>query len=335
MVKSDPLNWIIVGIGDGKMVRAMWYQKLGGLPKFEAYDMSDRSNRALYNKLVAESKSAGVEPPKKDAPKVDPPRKDPAKKDPPRKDPPRKDLPKKDPGLIVKTALSIAYAPPIDEDGWCAVISKPASMTNAKIEFRYDRKETGAAVTCFTNVRVDRVIEPLANNDPDSQILALVGGQRVGDAAIKRADLDPTAWELQGGTNNPQVMATKMGASVEYGLASNALKASLVPKSSLSIPDGAKRFVIWIKPDGSNNNLFARFKDETGAEFKVFLGMLNADTDRNGWRAVVVPFVDLPLSGGPVPKGKLEWVSVFSVEAADKNQPKSGTIEFGPAAYEF
>ena len=208
-------------------------------------------------------------------------------------------------------------------------------MANAKIEFRYDRKETGAAVTCFTNVRTQRMIEPLANNDSDSQILALIGSQRIGDASIKQADLDPPAWHLQGGTNNPQVIATKMGASVEYGLASNALKASLVPKSIQPIPVGAKRFVIWIKPDGSNNNLFARFKDETGAEFKVFLGVLNTDTDRNGWRAVVIPLIDVPLSVDSSPKGKLEWVSVLSVEAADKNQPKSGTIEFGPAAYEF
>ena len=340
MVKKDPLDWIIVGVGDAKMVRAMWYQKVGGLPRFEAYDMSDRSNRQLYNQLIAESKvtafiSDKSEPRKKDSPKKDPPKIELPKVDPRKKDPPRKDLPKKDSGPIIKTALSIAYAPPIDEEGWCAVISKPASMANAKIEFRYDRKETGAAVTCFTNVRTQRMIEPLANNDSDSQILALIGSQRIGDASIKQADLDPPAWHLQGGTNNPQVIATKMGASVEYGLASNALKASLVPKSIQPIPVGAKRFVIWIKPDGSNNNLFARFKDETGAEFKVFLGVLNTDTDRNGWRAVVIPLIDVPLSVDSSPKGKLEWVSVLSVEAADKNQPKSGTIEFGPAAYEF
>jgi hypothetical protein len=333
MVKKDPLDWIIVGIGEGKMVRAMWYQKVGGLPRFEAYDMSDRSNRQLYNRLLTESKGTTIVPAPKDTVKVDPPRKDPQKKTPPRKDPPKKDQ-----SPMVKTALTIAYAPPIDEEGWCALITKPASMANAKVEFRYDRKETGAAVTCFTNVRTERVIEPLANNDSDSQILALVSGQRIGDASIKRADLDPTAWQLQGGTNNAQVMTTKMGATVEYGLAIGALKASLAPKSSIPIPDGAKQFVIWIKPDGSNNNLFARFKDETGAEFKVFLGTMNADTDRNGWRAVVVPFVDLPsslLGGGAGPKGRLEWVSVLSVEAADKNQPKSGTIEFGPAAYEL
>ena len=341
MQKRDPLDWVIIGVGEGKMVRAMWYQKIGGLPKFEAYDMSDRANRKLYSQLMAESKTSPTAPDrlKVDLPKVDPPKKDPPKNDPPRKDPPKKDPPVKNPGPIVKTALTIAFAPPIDEEGWIAVIEKPTTMASAKVEFRYDRKETGANVTCFTNVKTDRVVEPLANNDSESQILALVGGQKVGDSRIMRVELDPAMWHLQGGVGNAQLSKTKMGASVDYTLAPGSLKCGLSPRQSLAMPDGAKKFVIWIKSDSSFNNLYAQFKDESGAVFQVFLGVLNADSDRLGWRAIVIPFVDLPASAvaavGKAPRGKLEWEHVLYIEAADKNHPKSGTIEFGPAAYEF
>ena len=332
MVKSDPLDWIIVGVGDGRMVRAMWYQKVGGLPKFEAYDMNDRANKRLYNKILNEEQVT----PKVDPPKIDPPKKDPPKKDPPKRDPPKSDPPKKGPGPIVKTALSIAYAPAIDEEGWCAIIEKPSSMANAKVEFTYDRRDTGASVRCFTNVKTDRVIEPLANNDAESQVVAMVAGKPVGDSRIMRVDLDSSLWTLVGEARKGDLVKTKLGATVDYAFGPGTIKCGLAPRTPVGIPDGTKRFVIWIKPDGSNNNLFARYKDETGAEFKVFLGMLNTDSDRNGWRAVVIPFVNFPLEAGQAaPKGKLEWVNVLYIEAADKNQPKSGTIEFGPAAYEF
>ncbi len=339
MQKKDPLDWVIIGVGEGKMVRAMWYQKIGGLPKFEAYDMSDRSNRALYNSIIAENKEAFTKPPEKPVVEPTPPVKQPPVKQPPVKQPPDKQPPVKQPSPIARTSLSIAFAPPIDEDGWCAVIQKPTSMASAKIEFRYDRKETGANVTCFTNVKTDRVIEPLANNDSDSTIVALVGGQRIGDCQIKRVDLNPTMWQLEGGFNNSKISRTKMGGSVDYVLSRESLRASLSPVQSIAIPDGAKRFVIWIRPDNSNNNFYAKFKDENGTVFQVFLGTLNSDTDRNGWRAVVIPFVNLPAdttsTGGSTPKGNLQWESLFMVEGADRNNPKSGTIEFGPAAYEF
>jgi hypothetical protein len=268
-----------------------------------------------------------------------PPVKQPPVKQPPVTQPPVKQPPVKQPGPIVRTALSIAFAPPIDEDGWCAVIQKPTSMANAKIEFRYDRRDTGAEVTCFTNVKVDRVIEPLANTDNESNILALVGGQKIGDSQIKRVDLDPSQWQIRGGSGNGQLEKTKMGGSVTYGLINGALKCGLSPIQEMTVPDGAKRFVMWIKPDGSMNNMYARFRDESGTVFQVFLGIMNTDTDRNGWRAVIVPFVDLPndvsTTGSNVPKGKLIWEHVLYIEAGDKNRPKGGVIEFGPAAYEF
>lgn len=331
MQKKDPLDWVIVGIGEGRMVRATWYQKLGLLPKFEAYDMADPSNRALYNSLLAESRVTTNPPVTKPPTDTKPPVKQPPVTQPPVKNPPIKQP-------IARTSLGIAFAPPIDEEGWCAIIQKPASMANAKIEFRYDRKDTGAAVTCFTNVKTDRVIEPLANTDDESNIVALVGGQRIGDSQIKRVDLDPAMWQIKGGVGNGQLERTKMGGSFLYGLSSGAPKCGLSPRDELAIPEGAKRFVMWIKPDNSMNNMYARFKDENGTVFQVLLGTLSSETDKNGWRAIVVPFVDLPsdaqVSGGQ-PKGKLVWEHVLYIESSDKNNPKGGTIEFGPAAYEF
>ncbi len=324
MVKSDPLDWIIIGVGEGKMVRASWYQKLGGLPKFEAYDMKDRSNRRLYNKLVAEANAAPAKP-------VDPPKKDPPKIDPPKKDPP---LITKNPGALVKTNLTIAYAPPIDSEGWCAVIEKPSSMANTKVEFQYNRKDTGADVSCFTNVKSDRLIEPLANNDSDSVMIAMVGGKPIGNSTIKRVELDPAMWVLKGGAGGETMTKTQMGGSIAYNLSAGILKIGLSPASPVQIPEGAKRFVIWIKPDGSMNNLYARFTDEAGGIFQVNLGVLNGDTDRNGWRAVVIPFVNLPSESG-TPTGRLQWDHLFYIEAGDKNNPKSGRIEYGPAAYEY
>ncbi|MEI8282992.1 MAG: hypothetical protein WCG75_11340, partial [Armatimonadota bacterium] len=325
--------WVTIGVSEGKMVRATWYQKLGGLPKFEAYDMKDRSNRRLYNKLIAEASATPSTP-------VEPPKKDPPKKDPPKKDPPKKDpntpitQPTKKPGTLVKTDLTIAYAPPIDTEGWCAVIEKPTAMANTKVEFQYDRKDTGAAVSCFTNVKTDRVIEPLANNDTDSVIVALVGGKPVGNCTIKRVDLNPTMWVLKGGAGGETMSKTQMGGTIAYNLSAGILKIGLSPVSPVQIPEGAKRFVIWIKPDGSMNNLYARFTDESGGIFQVNLGVLNGETDRNGWRAVVIPFVNLPAESG-TPTGRLQWDHLFYIEAGDKNNPKSGHIEFGPAAYEF
>jgi hypothetical protein len=348
MEKKDPLDWVIIGVGEGKMVRAMWYQKLGGLPKFEAYDMSDKANRSLYNQIIAESKVAPVKgdpnppvtkPPVTQPPVTKPPVTQPPVTKPPVTKPPVTQPPVKQPGPLVRTSLGIAFAPPIDDEGWCAIIQKPSSMASAKVEFRYDRKDTGANVTCFTNVKSDRVIEPLANNDSDSSIISMVGGKRIGDSQVKRVELNPTTWVLRSGSASQQLSKTQMGASVDYSFADGVTKCGLAPTSSIAIPEGAKRFVIWIKPDSSNNNLYARFKDENGAVFQVFLGTLNSDTDRNGWRAVVIPFVDLPSdttsTGGATPKGRLEWEHILYVEAADRNRPKGGTLEFGPAAYEF
>ena len=123
MQKRDPLDWVIVGVGEGKMVRATWYQKIGGLPKLEAYDMSDRSNRALYNSIIAESKSDASSPSKPISDPNPPVTKPPVTKPPvtkppvtiptPDRNPTTKPVVGKTPPLIVKTDLSIAFAPPI------------------------------------------------------------------------------------------------------------------------------------------------------------------------------------------------------------------------------
>ena len=55
----------------------------------------------------------------------------------------------------------------------------------------------------------------------------------------------------------------------------------------------------WCIADGSAHSRFdASFTDEAGGIFQVNLGVLNGDTDRNGWRAVVIPFVNLPAESG-------------------------------------
>lgn len=338
MEKKDPLDWVIIGVGEGKMVRATWYQKVAGLPKFEAYDMSDRANRQLYNRLIAESKV----PSARNIDTAPPPKKDPPKKDPPKTDPPKNDPPRNT-GPIVKTRLSLAFAPPIDAEGWCAIIGKPQGMANAKVEFRYERKETGAKVTAFVQASSERIVEPLAITDADSALVALLNGQKIADCRVQKVDIDPSAWEFRAykGTEfvSSPLMTSSSGASKAYEFSSEIQKCGLAPTNEGAIPEGAKRFVIWVKPDGSNNSLYARVKDEAGNVYQLFLGTLDSAADRQGWRAVVIPLSDIPgdsgLTSKSPPQGKLRWEHILYIEAGNRNQPKSGKLEFGPAAYEF
>ncbi|MBS1703219.1 MAG: cellulase family glycosylhydrolase [Armatimonadetes bacterium] len=331
MEKKDPLSWVVVGAGDGKMVRARWYQKLGGLPKFEAYDMADKSNRVLYNQIIEDSTSIAsndtVAPPKTgsggDASLATNP-------------------PKSVPGSAV-TQLSLAFAPPIDDEGWCAVITKPAGTTPSKVEFRYDRKTSGAKVTCFATANADRTVEPLADSDAQTMITALVGGQKVGDYSVQLVKMvtDDLEFRTYKGTEFEKGMMTAgvTGAAASYSLEAGSAGCGFMASKEMEIPDGAKRFVIWVKPDGSNNPLFVRVKDASGGIFQIPLGTLGSETDRNGWRVYIASLADLTaqasISGGGAPQGKLTWDHFLFVEAADKSRATSGKIEFGPAAYEF
>lgn len=346
MEKKDPLDWVILGVGDGKMVRATWYQKVGIMPKFEAYDMSDKANRTLYNRVMDESRNTTQ--PRVDAtqPKIEPitqPKTEPKTNN---TNITIKPIQPKNNTPNVKTLLNLAFAPPMDEDGWCAVIQKPTGMASAKVEFRYERKGSGAKVTCFATVSGERTVEPLANMDNEATILALVGGQKVGEMQVQCANIDLSQHELRAykgsDFSTSSIASVGKGGLANYSLSSEYLQAGIAPTKETLIPDGAKSFVIWVKPDGSNNNLYARLKDEAGTVFQIFLGSLDKSADKDGWRAVVIPLQSLSgakvttiPSNSSAPQGRLKWDHVLFVEAADRNQPKSGKIEFGPAAYEF
>lgn len=330
MQKKDPLEWVIVGAGDGKLIRARWHQKLGGLPKFEAYDMADRSNRALYNRIIDQSQvdtTVAVKPPVTTGTK------------------PPTDPPKTNSGtgkVPVVTAFDLAFAPPLDDEGWCAVISRPATTPKGRIEFRYERKESGAKVSCFASTNTERTVEPLADMDAETVIQAFMGTQKIGDFSMKKIDLVASDLVLKtwkdGNSTSSDVLGTQLGASAAYDLSSGAVGCGLEPKQRLDVPDGAQKLVIWIRSDSTNNRLSARLVDENGQVFRVDLGTLDGYDDRNGWRAVVIPVTNLPAStsgsGQSTPVGKLHWDSLLYVEPGDK-ATSNGKIEFGPAAYEF
>lgn len=335
MQKKDPLDWVIVGAGDGKLVRATWYQKVGGMPRFEAYDMADRSNRELYNRIVEESrKTSKIEP--KTTPKSGTQTEPTTTSGPFKKPDPKTASPN------LKTPLNLSFAPPIDADGWCAVITKPAGIPAWKVEFRYDRKETGAKVTCFATASSERTVEPLADTDLQTTILALVGGQKIGEYQVQMADMGTQSLELKSYRDGPDesrdLVASGVSASVAYELTAGTLSCGITPKLPMDVPEGAKKLVLWIKSDGSNNRFCAKVRDEAKRIFAIPLGNLDGAADRNGWRVVVIPLTDLTTdaSGASVgPTGKLQWDHLLYIEAADKAQPRGGKIEIGPAAYEF
>ena len=341
MQKKDPLDWVIVGAGEGRLVRATWYQRVGGMPRFEAYDMADRSNRALYNQIVEEYQSAlSAKPEQKIEPRLQP--KTPPKNDPKIVTPPVKKTDPKSLTPNLKTPLILSFAPPIDDEGWCAVILKPAGVAPWKVEFRYDRKQSGAKVTCFATASGERTVEPLADTDPETTILALVGGQKIGEFQVQKTDIVSRSFELRSYKNGPDeskdLVGTDMGTSVAYELSTAAQSCGIAPKQKVEVPEGAKKLVLWLKSDGSNNNLCAKVRDESGNIFVIRLGVLDSFADRNGWRAVVIPLIDLQveIAGSMVNSvGKLHWDHLLYIEAADLAQPKSGKIEIGPAAYEF
>ena len=155
-------------------------------------------------------------------------------------------------------------------------------------------------------------------------------------------DLNPAQMELKVYKGqNTEKLAVSLGdksSGVPYTFTRDVQSCGITPTQELEIPAAAKRFVIWIKPDGSNNNLFARIKDESGEVFQIPVCVLDQSTDRNGWRPLVIPLSELPATTTPTgktPQGKLRWDHLLYIEAGDKDHPKSGKIEFGPAAYEL
>ncbi len=291
--QKDPLDWVIVGAGSGKLVQARWYQKEAGV-KFSNLSLKDKKFKTLYASLTGSSELALV--PKSLAPKISPTK----------------------PIAQLMAGLDFAFAPPLDDDGWCVLIQKSSAET-AKLEFRYQRAN-GANVTCYARIESARAVEPLATIEDTTSFSVGMNGAIASSYRIQRAPLNFDEWSLQKeGKLSGELSAGQRGAIVSY---EGAGKALVAPKSRMAIPDGAKSLVVWMRPDGSANRLKSEFKDSSGQIVSIDLGSMEGATDRNGWRVVKIP-----LQGTGV-----EWVSLFAVEA---ERERGGTIEIGPAAYMF
>jgi hypothetical protein len=291
--QKDPLDWVIVGAGGGKLVQARWYQKEAGV-KFSNLSLKDKKFKTLYASLMGSSEAMPV--PKSVAPKVNPGK----------------------PISQLMAGLDFAFAPPLDDDGWCVLIQKSSAET-AKLEFRYQRAN-GANVTCYARIESARAVEPLATTEDTTSFSVGMNGAIASSYRIQRAPLNLDEWSLQiEGKLSGELSAGQRGAIVSY---EGAGKAFVAPKNRMVIPDGAKSLVVWVRPDGSANRLKSEFKDSSGQIVAIDLGSMEGATDRNGWRVVKIP-----LQGTGV-----EWVSLFAVEA---ERERGGTIEIGPAAYMF
>jgi len=101
------------------------------------------------------------------------------------------------------------------------------------------------------------------------------------------------------------------------------------PSAALAtIPPDADSLLLWIREDGSDNALRARFVDSTGQFFQPDMGRL-ATTD---WRATEIPLDGKTSTahwGGAndgVPHPPLRWDSLLLIDSANKAAPKSGEV---------
>lgn len=340
MQKKDPLEWVILGAGDGRLVRATWYQKVGAMPKFEEYDMADKSNRQLYNKFIEESQTVPVKPVVPDSGPAKPNKRVGDGKMPIPDKPVNNGATTTEQQTIVPGnlnssvlgSMSLAFAPPLDNDGWCAIIDKPATVANSKFEFRYERKSTGAKVTCFASATSSRTVEPLADNDEVTMISVLLGARKVGDFSLMKAGFAGADLALKVGNGSQfeegSLTPTEMGATFKYDFSARSNSCFIAGKQTIAIPDGAKRLVLWIKSDGSKNKISARVADESGKSEVIDLGTMEIPNDRNGWCAVMIPLNKISLTG------KLHWEALLAIDSAE-GTVQTGTLELGPAAYEF
>lgn len=305
--QGDPLRWVIVGAGNGKLVQAKWYQKDAGI-SFSNLPLSVKANKSLYASLTSGAAKATELPP------------------------------------VSFSALNIAFAPPIDDGGWCAVVDKMVAQP-VKMEFRYRRSSNGANVTCYSTVEKSRFLEALATSDDSTTLTAGMAGKTDRPRKVEVVKFDPAGWSSVTYVENVaskavEVTTAEKGFTFGYQFGKGWQYACLAPVGSVAIPTGATKLNVWIKPDGSGNALRARFRDESGQTFQVDLGVLDSATDRAGWRLVSISLSGEKANfwggdGSGKPKGKLEWEALLLVDSINRENPRSGNIEVGPAAYEY
>jgi hypothetical protein len=290
--QSDPLSWVIVGAGNGRMVQAKWHQREAGIT-FKQMPLKDKWHKDLYARL---NSSGGEERTVGAAPNALAPK-------------------------LVTPALEgfdFAFAPPLDDDGWCVVIDK-ATPNPAKLEFKYVRS-SGVSVTCYAKVSNPRSVEALAMSEPKATISIGTTGAVAGSFRVESVSIEPEKWELKKeGNLTGELTLGQRGLLLNYG---GAGKAAISPLQQLAIPEGAKALVVWIKQDGSGNKFRSEYRDAAGEVVSVELGAFEGAPDRDGWRAIKIP-----LNGNAA-----EWVSLLLVEA---EKERGGAIEIGPAAYMF
>ncbi len=292
--QKDPLDWVIVGAGNNRLVQARWYQKEAGV-KYTELSLRDKKFKTLYATLMG-----GDEPvvlPSVQAP-------------------PKTVLSK--PMATSLAGMEFAFAPPLDEDGWCVLVEKSAA-TSAKLEFKYQRP-SGANVTCYAKIESARTVEPLALSEPKVSISVGMNGTVGGSFTAAKAEISAGDWSFaKEGRLSGELVASQGGLLLTYDGAGKALVSA---KGRQRIPDGAKAMVVWVRPDGTGNRLKSEYRNEKGETVSVELFSMEGATDRSGWRVVKIP-----LNGNAT-----EWVALLTVEA---ERERGGAIEIGPAAYMF
>lgn len=308
---ADPLRWIIVGAGPNKMIRATWYQKDPGI-KYEI--LSPKDGPKMYAELMGKTTSS---------------------------------VPTLTPTPTVTTGpIQVNFAAPLDEDGWFALINKSSNDTT-KLEFRYTRKDTGAKVTCFATVTGTNGVEALAETQNSAEVSVNIPGKPPYSVKLLEEAFDPANWLLQFNLENSPAARQPLEPSGKWSKAPYIFTKgnqyfAIEPKFEMPIPVGARKAVIWMKSDRTENLIRSRFQDESGQIFEVNLGTLDSQVQRGGYRAYAIP---LDGSGKTTlvkgsdaeskPKGKLQWNSLFIIESANRENPKSGILEFGSIAYEL
>ena len=100
------------------------------------------------------------------------------------------------------------------------------------------------------------------------------------------------------------------------------------PPTLASIPARADALLLWVKGDGSGNDLRSRVRDSTGQTFQADLGSLDA----TGWRLVEIPLhgdgVGAHWGGANdgVPHPPLRWEALLLIDSASRKNPKSGEV---------
>lgn len=274
--QKDPLDWVIVGAGNGKLVQARWYQKEAGV-KFSVLSLKEKRFKSLYASLMSEAETTPVK--KVVAPIVNPPK------------------------TIARSmdGIDVAFAPPLDDDGWCVLVQK-STPGAAKLEFKYQRS-SGANVTCYAKIEGNRAVEPLATSDESPTFSVGMNGVTSGTFRVQKTKVDADRWKVTGDERvKTELSTTQFGALVSHDGPGNI---RVTPSSKMAIPEGAKSLVVWVRLDGSAKRLKSEFKDTSGQVSSADLGSMEGAADRNGWRVIKIP----------LGSNASEWTSLLVVEA--------------------